>query len=977
MHATFTRTGILASSLVLLGLASTATPASGGILKFDFGRKDKPKDMEGFTAVTVHDDYAESRGYGWLGLSGEVKAGYLEARGPAAGCMRETAPDALCADFVAGGSVFGVKVPNGTYGVWMMVGDWGAYEFYPRGAYTVLAEGNEIGKLDHSTFEKFQTEFWRHRDADYRHGENIFDKYVATRFRTYQTEVEVTDGRLELQVRADAGPLSYVGPLNAAIIYPLSEKAAGEAFIAELNQKRKSAFESQHPFVDMQENYVGDNSKEAAARGFTVWPGDPNDLGIASRGGWRDERRPLEAMVSLGEMEPVVVTVRPIRKTPGSFTCSVAPLKGDQGDILPAEAVSIRLVKPWEMETKATPQMVAKMARSGVKIFEGNTVVASLPYFLLDRDSFEGQELVNRQFWLTIRMPATARSTTYTSQVTVSGQGGAGASIPLTVNVVPVQLARPKQAIGLNYSPSWFPDWFADAGDKLFWDVTKRDLQLMYDYGMTTVASDFSLSPKADFQSDDNRWARFIDLYQKTGFEREIYMAGTMNYHNQMPRDLGGPLNPAWQDAFERHFRNHEAVAKRAGQKVVYSIGDETTNSGGEARIIEIARAAKARMNDLNLISDINGYRELIGLAPFLDACGFNNGWRGGFGSNRRGHSLMTRDVIERVKSLGATPWFINGGKGRYPFGIWFWKTTKWGVDGKVEWHFDIASSDPFNPFDGTQANTFGSLVMPGQTCTVEFELCREGIDDLRYLQRLDALIESHADPKDSFQRGVLDRAIAARNYWNDCVPDAYSSIESWDGSGVEAGNAWPSTRLNEMRREVAKLICMFEDKVAPSVHGDVAIADGDTGEYPERQLSGSVTTHVEDPEHATQGTHCFKLTFPGGKGYADKWGNIPEKDWRGYRYLKLDVVNPQDGPATIWLNVRDQLAANLRDSKYNLRVELACKPGKNSFEIPLKDLKASDCDYKLDLGFVFAYHITADDKTDTTVYLDNMRICP
>jgi hypothetical protein len=382
-------------------------------------------------------------------------------------------------------------------------------------------------------------------------------------------------------------------------------------------------------------------------------------------------------------------------------------------------------------------------------------------------------------------------------------------------------------------------------------------------------------------------------------------------------------------------------------------------------------------MDDLNLISDINGYLELMGLAPYLDACGFNNGWRGGAASNRRGHHLMTRDVVERVQSHGATPWFINGGKGRYPFGIWFWKTTKWGLDGKVEWHFNIASADPFNPFDGTEANDFGSLVLPEQVSTVEFELCREGIDDLRYLQRLDALIEGHADVKAPFLRGVLNRAIAARDYWNDCVPDSFTTVESWDGSGVEAGSAWPASRLNEMRREVAKLICMFEGRTVPGVHGDVPIADADSGEHPDRQLLGSVTTLVKDPEHATQDDHCFKLVFPAGQGYADQWGRIPEKDWRGYRFLKLDVVNPQDRPTKIWLNVRDQLAANLRDADRILRVELACKPGKNSFEIPLKDLKASESDYKLDLSFLFSYHITADEKTDTTVYLDNMRLCP
>ena len=604
-------------------------------------------------------------------------------------------------------------------------------------------------------------------------------------------------------------------------------------------------------------------------------------------------------------------------------------------------------------------------------------MVAATPYFLVDRDGFEGQERLNRHFWLTVRMPAAAKSTVYTTDVTVSGMGKT-AVLPLTVRVVPVSLARPKQAIGLNYGPLSFPGWFEDTkAAGTFWAETEKDLRLMYDYGMTTVAAYFQLAADADFDAQDSRWAKFIELYRKTGFERELYMAGTMNYHNQMPRELGSPLDKAWQDAFVKYFRDHEKVAQRYRQKVIYSIGDETTNDGGEARIIQVGRLAKERMDDLALISDINGYRELMGLAPFLDACGFNNGWAGSYGTNRREQHLMTRDVIERVRALGASPWFINGGKGRYPFGIWFWKTTGWGVDGKIEWHYNAATADLYNPFDGTSRNDFGSLVLPEQVCTVEIELCREGIDDLRYLQRLDALIAKHAGASDPFLRGVRGRAAFARDFWHDCVPDGFTSVETADGSGRAAGQAWPASRLNRMRREAAMLICMFEGAPVAGVYDEMALVDGDTGENPERQLGGSVTTRVKDAEHATQGEYCFKLMFKDGKGYADQWGRPPEKDWRGYRFLRLDVVNPQPRPVKLNLILRDQLAANLGDQKLAHRAEWTCAPGKNAFEIPLVGLRASGADRELDLGCLFSFFFTTSEATDTTVYVDHMRLCP
>ena len=143
----------MAAALLILMLSATCQAT---VLKFDFGRSDRPQVMEGFTPVTVRSDYDEAKGYGWVGVSGPAKADWLEERSPLVGCLRTQAPDDLSADYVAGGGEFDVKLPDGAYVVWAMVGDWGAYEFYPRGKYSVLAQGQVIGGLDHLTYEIHQ-----------------------------------------------------------------------------------------------------------------------------------------------------------------------------------------------------------------------------------------------------------------------------------------------------------------------------------------------------------------------------------------------------------------------------------------------------------------------------------------------------------------------------------------------------------------------------------------------------------------------------------------------------------------------------------------------------------------------------------------------------------------------------------------------------------------------------------------------------
>lgn len=968
------RKGLLSVAVLVL-LAASSAP--GAVWKFDFGRKDKPLVMAGFTPVTVGDDYQKDRGWGWVGVTGEVKAGWLEERPPLAGCLREHEADDLSASFISGGGVFALDVPDGKYVVWLMVGDWGAYEFYPRGKYTVLVNDQVIGELDHSTGAKFMPDYFIHRDTSWKSTDDVWEKYVETRFRKYRAVAEVKGGQLKVQVRADAGPTKYVGPLNALVVFPEADKAEGEAELKNIQAARRSQFEKKYAVIDLSRHYIGDATKEESDRGFAAWPVPyDGDIEINSRFGQRSERAAvkLDAMVSLGQMEAVVVAVRPLDK-PGKFTCSVGALTGDKGDVLPASAISLRVAEPWWLTGKPTQEMIDEQAKKDkpVKIGPYTTVIAAHPYFLMDRDSFDAELRVNRHFWLTVKMPETAVSTVYKTNVTIAGPKSS-VVLPLTVTVIPVKLDRLKQAVGLNYSRPHYTAWFDDFNaEGRTWKMVEKDFKLMYDYGMTTVATGSSLPKPGDAE---NRFETMLGIYKKTGFEREFYLADTMNLYREMPKELGTPWEKAWQDAYVKIFHDYQATADKAGVPIIASIGDETTNDGREGVILQVGKIAHERLKDMRLISDINGYRELTGLAPLVNACGFNNGWAGSYQTNRPGHELMTRDVVERVKGLGASPWFINGGKGRYPFGIWFWKTTKWGVDGKIEWHFDASTGDPYNPLDGTSLNDFGSLVLPDQVCTILFEQCREGIDDARYLFFLEKLVAEKKGTNDPFMKDAAARAQEALDYYLDCVDSRFKGADTPDGAGEYTGKAWPPARLAEMRKEIAGLICMLKDAPVSGVYDDVMLADADTGYAPERQLGGRVTTRVK--EHATQGEYCFKLTFPKGKGYADQYGRPATKDWRGYRHLVLDVFNPDMKPVNLYLQLRDQGASNMGNAELRHVEKFVCVPGKNTFSVPLVGMKASGADYTFDMSCLFSYFFTADEgPDDVTVYVDNMRLTP
>jgi hypothetical protein len=964
---------------LVLAVAAAVAFSSGvseaKIWKFDFGRSEptRQKVMAGFTGVTVKDDYDKAKGYGWVGAEGETKSGWLEERTGMAGCERTNDPDDLAGGYVAGDKPFALDVPNGKYVVWVMVGDWGAYEFYPRGKYTVLAQGKTIGELDHSTPDKLLPVYFRHRDDEFVNGADLFEKYVEPRFPTYKAEVEVTDGQLKVLVRPDSNPRPYVGPMNGLVVFPVEEKDAGEAELKAIKAARKAQFEKKHRILAPFQNYIADAKGDESARGFIAWTTPYGEaVELWDRLSREADRTKLSAMVSLGEMEPAVVCVHPFDKKGGKFTCTVTELAGDKGDKLPASAVGVKYVKPWEMVCEPPKSLIELYQNKpdAEKLRAGQKVVVPRPYFLIDRNWMEVQAHTNRQFWLTITMPEAAKSLVYTATVTIEGPQGK-AEMPLTVTVVPVKLDRAKQAIGLNYGDAIYPHWWPEMQETAF-KLYEKDFKLMYDYGMTTVAPGWNL-PKDD--KAVNWFAKGLELYKKVGFEREYYQGGLMNFYGnpQLKKDFGSPIHKEWVDAFCKVFRDQDAVAKKIGQKVIFSIGDETTNDGNEGMIIEVGKVARKNLPDLLLISDINGYRELTGLAPNLNACGFNNGWGGSYQTNRAGHQLMTRDVIERVKSLGSSPWFINGGKGRYPFGIWYWKTTKWGVDGKIEWHYNASTGDPYNPFDGTSLNDFGSLVLPDQVTTVTFELCREGIDDLRYLNALEKLVAENAKSADPFVAGVVKRAKEALNYHFDCVDDRFQSFSTADGAGQYSGEAWTDSRLAQMRREVAGMICMLKNTPVAGLYDEVMLADGEDKDR--REISG-VAQRAEG--HATHGKYSYALVFKEGKGYADQWGRPATKDWRGYRTLVFDVENPENRNVTLALNLKDQVASNLGDAELRHVEKFVCKPGKNTFKVSLLGMKASGTDYTFDMGCLFSYFFVVENETqDVTLYLDNMRLVP
>jgi len=408
--------------------------------------------------------------------------------------------------------------------------------------------------------------------------------------------------------------------------------------------------------------------------------------------GQAGNRRKARIFASLGEYEPFSFLLRP-RVSLQDVFISAGELTGPGGSAIPARNVVVTSVEGFH---GAGRRILMRLGR------KWNMGAHSTEFF-----------------WCTVKVPSDARPGLYRGKVSVTARGQAVASVDVELEVLPIRLADPPFSMGFNYSRPKDPKALA---------VHLADMR---EHGMTSVGPlyDFPLPVHDD---DTTALATFLQTYRKAGFGGVCYFATPMNLQLSALAGYGSVSSKRWQQKFIEVMRKLHDETQKHDVPVVMSIGDELTNKGIEGvKIAEnLARFAWEELPEVATASDMNGYREVLAMAPYLNVAAFNNGWDG-IDHHNGGRHLINRKFIEQVRKAGAIPWFVNGGVGRFPFGLFFWKMTKYGVRGKLEWYYNLRNRR------GSVVRTDGTKLWP----TLDYERCREGIDDLKYVCKLEALI--------------------------------------------------------------------------------------------------------------------------------------------------------------------------------------------------------------------------------------------
>jgi len=671
---------------------------------FDCGTEKSPV-VPLFARVSRNTAYTAQLGHGWLVPAGErgrhiedshftppskVVPG-LNDRDRGAG-KRSMVVDDLNRDFVMTQGAyhtqtrlqFALDLANGRYRVMTFHSDI-AFGRIGLQRFVIEAEGNRVVK----------------------------DPYFPSIAGRCEFEVDVADKQLNLTFDG-TNPDTYRRGwhLNGLLVVPINDererafakKKLGQV-VAYIDREKKRIFEAtfvEKPHVD--KNTMPPVSQAERARGFVAFV--PNWMEMVYQNTVptaESKARRLHVFACRGEREPYALAVRTVAPLK-QLTLSVSALRGPAA--LPATAFDLRVVRchpqrigsSWSREWCVMPQILD-------------------PSRPVDLPADRTQE-----FWLTLRVPDDARPGMYTGQVTVACDRGS-ASLPLTLQVLPFDLAGPGKWIGMYWRP-------------LRCDTRERMLKQMADmraHGMNAVAA---TPPKPKMKLVDGRLV--VDSAKTLEFLRLLKENG-----------FTGPIACHWGvEGWAKSLFGPDRVkegAKRIAAELVKISQRPDTPELLFYPVDEIGNAPKRQTDFMRKAALI---RQAPGAKVYCTVNNFKAGQRcvdyiDYWCSNIVFTLEWERFVREHNKVyMRYGPHYTKDPRrARNSAGFGFFRRNAVSM---YYWHYQAFVADPFDDLDGGSRDWCAAYPGPdGPIPTLDWEGVGEGVDDLRYINTLKTLAAS------------------------------------------------------------------------------------------------------------------------------------------------------------------------------------------------------------------------------------------
>lgn len=762
-----------------------------GLKKFDFGPANSAV-MPGFAKVTKESGYNKGAGFGWI-PGGQFGRDFdiNEILG------RHRPPDDLCRDFcMPTKASFAVDVPDGTYGVWLMLGPpgngWGQ-TFTHR---TVTANGKQVVDqvYDAKSFKEFEFRFQDEEDLP---GDDLWERYINKLFVPQRFDVEVTGGQLKLDF--DAYGNWWTAMVNGLVMWPKASEKDAERWLANFDATRKEQYQAIH--VERLPNapapYAANEQEKA--RGFVPFVHSPDrEIQVNSVPTAEEvKRQTIDAAGSPGETLNACFGVLPLKDC-GAVTSATCVLKnaGDGKEI----AAKVRIVRYKALNRISNYEICPKYLDD----------VNAAPVLM--------RANVARSFWVTVSLPANAAPGDYKGELKLSGPVVKEIAAPVQLTVWPVKLAEPGFPMGMFLAGPSESNLALDSSGEAYWAAWRNILEDARAHGQTSLDPTIQIPLKrivngkaeVDFTQAD----RFMELARAAGFMQELngYGVGT-GFNMKVPVDYDAEAKRfgvgTYAEIVKAYFDAVRAHAKEKNwlpicfctddEYIVHPNGNPETLAGLQRVLQENApgfhfvaydsayleeqpqqRAAREKM-----IADIDTWGP--GLHGERDAAAVKNG-----------HRL----------------WLYNTGMNRFTFGAYmFFARKKHNVSGFFQWvyngggtytNFYLASHQEAN-YGVTYPSTRGLRSTP------VWERILGGCNDHRYLETAWQLIEqAKTSGKGSAEadalKAVIEKTFAQMRFGK---PNA----DAISGEG-KADNPMTPEGMDAFRRSVAEGIVKLQQAI-------------------------------------------------------------------------------------------------------------------------------------------------------------------
>ena len=379
---------------------------------------------------------------------------------------------------------------------------------------------------------------------------------------------------------------------------------------------------------------------------------------------------------------------------------------------------------------------------------------------------------------------------TIDSKLILTFQSGNPIEIPIEVKVQSFELPEPDVDFAYLGSTTLYPSasHFVEIAAKQASELIPM-LEVLKAHGMTTVTGglsgpkltgcDSQGDPIMDFAEADATMARIKNHFGRSVNSYGGFEIGGLNMYS--PQITAYPSSTCGSYA-EILAKVVTAIRAHATENnwlpVVYNVGDEPSGAGIDASKAVGDAFTQANPNTktsvfTSITSSTTDYARLV---ESVDLLILNQHSEAG---------------IQYIRDQGKEFALYNRGT-RYRIGVYLHKLREFGVTGHFQFAAQSVGADPYYALDAREDDYCAvfthksAILIP----TVSIERRREGVDDLRYLLKLEQLLRTAS---------ASDAKVAAAAF----MADLKASI----AIGSEQTPAYAENELNALRREVAQHI--------------------------------------------------------------------------------------------------------------------------------------------------------------------------